>query len=581
MRDLFFQFWALAGPYWRSQERLKSGLILFAVVALNLGSVYVMVLINLWYALFYNSLQDRDFAAFSYQILRFGGLAAIYIFAGVYRVYLRQMLQIRWRNWLTERYVGRWLENGAFYRMQLTSGGADNPDQRIAEDINVFVGQTLILGLGILEAVVTLLSFAFILWSLSGAITIAGVTIPGYMLWAAILYAIVGTWLTNRLGRPLIGLNFKQQQYEANLRFALVRLRENSEGVALYGGEGAEQQGIGTRFANVVSNWWGIMRRQKLLSWFSSGYSQVAIIFPFVVAAPRYFAGTFQLGQLMQTVQAFGEVQTALSWFVTNYTSLAEWKATVNRLAGFEQALVETKVPAQKGLTEVLVRDAGALSLSKANIYLPDGSPLLTNISFQLAAASRTLVSGPSGSGKSTLLRTLSGIWPYCEGNIARPAGDRTLFFPQKPYLPLGSLSDAICYPDATSDYAKDNVEAALVACGLGEVVSKLDEEDNWSLKLSPGEQQRLAFARALLLRPHWLFLDEATCALDEESEAALYELILERVPNCAIVSVAHRKSLERFHDHHIVFTKRPDRAGTYATQIQYSAGFGMRVAHP
>jgi vitamin B12/bleomycin/antimicrobial peptide transport system ATP-binding/permease protein len=581
MRDLFFQFWALAGPYWRSGERLKSGLILFAVVALNLGAVYVMVLINLWYALFYNSLQDRDFSAFSYQLLRFGGLAALYIFAGVYRVYLRQMLQIRWRNWLTERYVARWLENGAFYRLQLSNGGADNPDQRIAEDINGFVGQTLILGLGILESVVTLFSFAFILWNLSGATTIAGVTIPGYMLWAAILYAIVGTWLTNRLGRPLISLNFKQQQYEADLRFALVRLRENSEGVALYGGEGAELLGIGTRFANVVSNWWGIMRRQKLLSWFSSGYSQIAIIFPFLVAAPRYFAGTFQLGQLMQTVQAFSELQTALSWFVTNYTSLAEWKATVNRLAGFEQALVQTAEPGLKGLTEVFVRDAGALSVSKANIYLPDGSQLLNNVSFRLAAASRTLVSGPSGSGKSTLLRTLSGIWPYCEGSICRPAGDRTLFFPQRPYLPLGSLSDAIRYPDSSSDHAKDNVEAALVMCGLGALASKLGEEDNWSLKLSPGEQQRLAFARALLLRPHWLFLDEATSALDEESEAALYELILERIQNCAVVSVAHRKSLARFHDHHIVFTKRPDRTGTQSTQIQYSAGFGLRVAHP
>jgi vitamin B12/bleomycin/antimicrobial peptide transport system ATP-binding/permease protein len=581
MRDLFSQFWALAGPYWRSSERMKSGLILFAVVALNLGSVYVMVLINLWYALFYNSLQDRDFAAFSYQILRFGGLAAIYIFAGVYRVYLRQMLQIRWRNWLTKRYVGRWLENGAFYRLQLTNGGADNPDQRIAEDINVFVGQTLILGLGILESIVTLLSFAFILWNLSGSIAIAGVTIPGYMLWAAILYAIVGTWLTNRLGWPLISLNYKQQQYEANLRFALVRLRENSEGIALYGGEGAELQGIGTRFANVVSNWWGIMRRQKLLSWFSSGYTQIAIIFPFVVAAPRYFAGTFQLGQLMQTAQAFGQVQTALSWFVDNYTSLAEWKATVNRLAGFEQALVRTKEPTQKGLTEVFVRDAGTLSVSKANIYLPDGSPLLCNLSFQLAAASRTLVLGPSGSGKSTLLRTLSGIWPYCEGNISRPAGDKTLFFPQKPYLPLGSLSDAICYPDASSVHAEENVAGALAACGLGALSSKLNEEDNWSLKLSPGEQQRLAFARALLLRPHWLFLDEATSALDEESEVALYELIVERVQNCAIVSVAHRKTLARFHDQYMVFTKRPGRVGTEATQIQYSTGFGIRMAQP
>ena len=574
MRDLFSQFWTLTGPYWRSEERAKSCLILLAVVVLNLGSVYIMVLINLWYALFYNALQNRDFAAFTYQILRFSGLAAVYIFAGVYQVYLRQMLQIRWRNWLTGRYVERWLQNGTFYRMQLSNGGADNPDQRIAEDINGFVGQTLILGLGVLESVVTLGSFAFILWELSGSITIAGLTIPGYMLWAAILYAIVGTWLTNRLGLPLVSLNFQQQLYEANLRFALVRLRENAEGVALYGGEEAEQKGIESRFSNVVSNWWGIMRRQKLLSWFSSGYTQIAIIFPFVVAAPRYFAGAFQLGELMQTAQAFGQVQTALSWFVTNYTSLAEYKATVNRLSGFEQALAATAQPGLQGLTEVKVKDAGALSVSKANIYLPDGSPLLTGLNFQLASGSRVLVSGPSGSGKSTLLRTLSGIWPYCDGAIHRPAGERTLFFPQKPYLPLGSLSGAICYPDAPSSHASGDVKSALVLCGLEAFAARLQEESNWALQLSPGEQQRIAFARALLLRPHWLFLDEATSALDEESEAMLYGLILKTVRNCAVISVAHRKSLTRFHDQQIVFTKCGG-----GSQLRYSAGLEAGAA--
>jgi putative ATP-binding cassette transporter len=579
MRDLLSQFWGLTGPYWRSEERLKSGLILFAVVALTLGSVYIMVLINIWYAAFYNALQNRDFPAFSYQLLRFGALAAVYIFAGVYQVYLRQMVQIRWRNWLTDHYVARWLENGAFYRLQLTNGGADNPDQRIAEDINGFVSQTLVLGLGIIESVVTLASFAFILWDLSGSIEIAGVTIPGYMLWAAILYAIAGTWLTNRLGLPLVSLNYQQQQYEADLRFALVRLRENAEGVALYKGEEAELQRVGSRFSNVVSNWWGIMRRQKILSFFSTGYTQIAIIFPFVVAAPRYFAGAFQLGELMQTAQAFGQVQTALSWFVTNYTSLAEWKATVNRLSGFEQALTSTAAVGFQGLTEAGVQDAGALSVSKANIYLPNGSPLLTNVSFQLDEACRVLVSGPSGSGKSTLLRTLSGIWPYCEGSIRRPEGCRTLFFPQKPYLPLGSLSSAICYPNAAADHAKEDLEAALSMCGLGAFAARLDEEANWALQLSPGEQQRVAFARALLLRPHWLFLDEATSALDEESEAMLYGLLMTAVQHCAVISVAHRKSLTRFHDQQIVFSKQPGRTGTQITHLRSREEFGAGVA--
>lgn len=559
MRNLALQFWALAGPYWRSEERWKSGAILAVVIALSLGSVYITVLFNLWYALFYNALQDRNFAAFSYQILRFSVLAALYIVAGVYRVYLRQMLQIRWRNWLTNRYVARWLQNDAYYHMQLLNGATDNPDQRIQEDINTFAGQTLILGLGLLDSAVTLASFAAILWGLSGTLEIAGLSIPGYMLWAAIVYSILGTWLTNRIGRPLIALNYQQQQYEANFRFALVRLRENAEGIALFGGEETEAKHFAARFANVVTNWWGIMQRQKLLTFFSSGYTQIAIIFPFVVAAPRYFAGAFQLGQLIQTAQAFGQVQTALSWFVTSYTDVADWKATVNRLVGFEQALAETGRAKGKGLVQTGIAGSRALSVSKANIYLPDGSPLLTNLNFQVLAGSRVLVSGPSGVGKSTLLRTLSGIWPYCDGNISLPKGDRTLFFPQKPYLPLGTLKDAVCYPDLPSSHPGDEVKAALAMCGMAPFSSRLEEYGNWALQLSPGEQQRLAFVRALLLRPHWLFLDEATSALDEDSEEVVYEALLECLEGCAIVSVAHRRSLARFHDRQIVFAKHPE----------------------
>ncbi len=574
MRSLFWQFWALAGPYWRSEERVKSGVILAAVIALNLGSVYITVLINLWYALFYNALQDRNFSAFTIQILRFSVLAAIFIFAGVYRVYLRQMLQIRWRNWLTQRYVSRWLQNDAYYRMQLSDCGTDNPDQRIQEDINGFVGQTLILGLGLLDSVVTLGSFATILWGLSGTLEIAGLAIPGYMLWAAIVYAIFGTWLTNWIGRPLISLNFLQQQYEANLRFSLVRLRENAEGIALYRGEKSELQGVDARFSKVVANWWGIMRRQKLLTWFSSGYGQIAVIFPFVVAAPRYFAGAFQLGQLMQTAQAFGQVQTALSWFVTSYTDLADWKATVNRLSGFEDALALMATRRINGLAYSEKTGAKDLVLSQANIYLPDGAPLLTDLSLRFPASSRVLVSGPSGSGKSTFLRTICGIWPYCDGSLMLPAGDRMVFLPQKPYLPLGTLRDAVCYPDSAAEQNDRAVRAALLSCGLDALIPRLDDKENWALQLSPGEQQRIAFARALLLRPQWLFLDEATSALDEDSEAALYQLILQTIQKCAIISVAHRSSLARFHDRQVVFSRRAGLVGSELTEAGSLASF-------
>lgn len=336
MKSAFLEFWSIVRPYWSSQERVISGLLLGAVIALNLGAVYIMVLINSWYALFYDALQNYNLSDFSYQLGRFCVLAAVYIGVVVYRVYLRQMLQIRWRNWLTQRYVRRWLHNDAYYHLQLGANrAADNPDQRISEDINGFISQTLILGLGLLESVVTLASFAVILWGLSGPLTVWGVTIPGYMLWAAVLYALVGSWLAHRIGRPLIPLNYQQQQYEANLRFALVRVRENAEQIALYRGERAEQGGIGTAFSDVVANWWDIMRRQKLLTWFSSGYDQIAMIFPFVVAAPRYFSRAIQLGGLMQIAQAFGQVQTALSWFITNYTSFADWKATSRPLERF------------------------------------------------------------------------------------------------------------------------------------------------------------------------------------------------------------------------------------------------------
>jgi putative ATP-binding cassette transporter len=557
MRSAFFEFWTICRPYWHSPERRFSGLLLAAVIVLNLGTVYIMVLINEWNALFYNALQERDFGVFTYQLGRFAVLAGLYIAAAVYQIYLRQMLQIRWRNWLTQRYVSRWLRNDAYYHMQLADNApADNPDQRIAEDINTYVSQTLILGLGVLESVVTLASFALILWGLSGSFSIAGISIPGYMLWAAILYAILGSWLVHRIGLPLVSLNYRQQQYEANLRFALVRVRENAEQIALYRGERSEQGGIGAAFSDVVSNWWGIMRRQKMLTWFSSGYNQIAIIFPFVVAAPRYFAGEMQLGGLMQTASAFGQVQTALSWFVTNYTSFAEWKATLDRLSGFEETLARAdRKTGAPSLSVVESPNATGISVSNLTIYLPDGRALLKGLSFSLAAGERVLIAGPSGAGKSTLLRSLCGVWPYCDGRIVRPAGQRLLFCPQKPYLPLGTLREVVQYPESEKLHSDDEIRSALDRCGLGELRSRLGDRENWAMKLSPGEQQRLAFARAYLMRPQWLFFDEATSALDEESEVALYNLVAS-LPGCAIVSVAHRKTLAAFHNRTLVFSK-------------------------
>jgi putative ATP-binding cassette transporter len=555
-RKFLSELWVLMRPYWRSDERWKSGALVAAIVLLDLGSVWLSVVYNSWSNLFYNTLQNRDFPGFKVQLARFCAIAFANIVVVVYLTYLRQMLEIRWRRWLTAFYVGRWTTGKAYYRLQLNAGSTDNPDQRIAEDISAFITRTLSMGLGLLDSVVTLASFASILWMLSGAITIAGLTIPGYMLWAALIYAVLGTWLVNRIGRPLIRLNFQQQQFEANFRYSLVRLRENAEGVALYGGETEESRGFSRRFADVVGNWWAIMRRQKRLNWYSSFYGQIATIFPVVVAAPRVFSGAIEIGGLMQTADAFAQVQSALSWFINVYASFADWKATIDRLTSFNTALSEIAEAGQGKLTRT--SSVSGIAVDGLTLFLPDGRPLLKDLSLTLPAASRTLVTGPSGVGKSTLFRALAGLWPYAEGSLALPEGERLLFLPQKPYLPIATLKAALTYPDSPDPYPTARIEEVLAACGLASFADRLDVEDHWSQCLSPGEQQRLAIARALLLAPRWLFLDEATAALDEASEVMLYRLLVDRLPSTALVSIAHRPTLAAFHDRTIVFPLAP-----------------------
>ena len=550
LRDL----WALTRPYWQSEERWRSGALLGVIVGMQLGLVGINVIFNQWYGAFYNSLQDKNFPAFSHQLFRFGFIAVAFILVAVYQNYLQQMLQIRWRRWLTDHYVNRWMNARAYYRLQITGDGTDNPDQRISEDISKYIESTLDLSLGLLNAVVTLASFAAILWELSGSVTLLGITIPGYMLWAAVVYAIVGSWLMNVVGRPLIRLNFMQQRYEANFRYSLVRLRENAEGVALYGGESQEARGFGIRFADVVGNWWAIMRRTKKINWFSSGYGQLAVIFPFVVGAPRYFTGAIQLGGLMQTVSAFAQVQGALSWFIKIYPNIADWKATVDRLTTFDHSLTTIANMGQGEVKRATGPAGSSIGIAGLDVSLPDGHHLLHALNLELPPGSRTLVTGPSGSGKSTLFRTLSGLWPYAKGTLTFPAGERVLFLPQKPYLPLASLRAAVAYPDAPETFGDQRITRALIDCGLEAFVGRLDEDQNWSQVMSPGEQQRLAIARALLVAPRWLFLDEATSALDEDLEAKLYSLLVAQLPKTAIVSIAHRLSLEAFHDRSLTF---------------------------
>jgi putative ATP-binding cassette transporter len=547
-------FWALARPYWVSEQRSKGLALLVAVIALALALVWINVQLNQWNNDFYNALQERQRDDFYRLLGKFTVLAFAYIGIAVYRFYLQQMLQIEWRTWLNERFLADWLKDRAYYRLQLLDRGTDNPDQRIAEDLNLFVSITLSLGLGLLSAVVTLVSFVAILWTLSGALEIAGVLLPGYMVWFALLYAGVGSFLTHKIGRPLIGLEFNQQRFEADYRFSLVRLRENSEGVALYRGENEELGNFRGRFANVIANWWGIMRKQKQLNFFTVSYSQLAIIFPFVVAAPRYFSGAMQLGGLMQTASAFGHVQGALSWFIDAYPQFASWKATVDRLTTFSASLDAVREEAARLDGEREEGDMSDLSLEGLAVALPQGKPLLRSTSIDLPKGEHVLVSGPSGAGKSTLFRALAGIWPYWTGRIRLPKGARLLFLPQKPYLPIGALKFAVCYPADEKDFSDPQVAAALEDVGLGHFASDLARSENWAQVLSGGEQQRLAFARALLNRPEWLFLDEATASLPEDAQDALYRLLKERLKETTLVSIGHRASLAQHHAKHLVW---------------------------
>src|SRR5918992_1469348 len=542
-------FWALTKPYWVSEERGKALALLVTVVGLALAMVWMEVQFNYWNRDFYNTFENRDQAEFFRQLGKFGLLAVGWIIMAVYRLWFLQMLQIEWRTWLTDHFLEEWMQDQAHYRMQLLDRGTDNPDQRIAEDLRIFVDYTSDLALGLLSAVVTLISFVVILWSLSGPAEIWGFSIPGYLVWTALIYATVGTLLTHYIGRRLIGLDFNKQRVEADFRFSLVRLRENSEGVALYRGEQEELGGLRQRFGAVIANWWQLMRKRKQVNWFQSFYAQLAIIFPYIVVSPRFFAGTIPLGQIFQTASAFNQVQGALSWFINAYVDFATWKATVDRLIGFRAALERVRADAGRLDGERVETPQDTIGVENLELNLPQGTALLARTALELKPGEDVLVTGPSGAGKSTFFRALSGIWPYWKGRIRLPRGARLLFLPQKPYLPIGALKRAVSYPDDPAKFSDQSVLDALDAVGLQHLKASLERSENWAQVLSGGEQQRLAFARALLNRPDWLFLDEATSALPEEDQAALYKLLKERLPRTTIVSIGHRESLAAHHE--------------------------------
>lgn len=548
--------WHLARPYWKSEERYKAIGLLSIVIICNLLFVYMTVVSNSWSNKFYDSIQRYDKVAFYRLLVKFAYIAFFYIGFQILSSYFRKFLEIRWRRWLTKHYLTEWFSKKAHYKMRFLDRSNDNPDQRISEDINSFISLFLDLTLGLISSTVSLASFVVILWHVGGVLNFAiqghHITLPGYMVWAALVYAIIGTYILFKIGKPLINLNFMQEAYEANFRYGLVRIREYSENIAFYNGESQEKSGLVERFTNVVDNFVAIIYRSMKIGIFSIGYDQLSVVFPTLMCAPRYFAKTIQLGDLMQISSAFARVLSAMSFFMNAYTSLASWRAVMDRLYGFQSAVEDAS-----NLGGIFIKPGNNYLESKnLGINLPSGKALAKEINFSLNKGDRLLVNGRSGSGKTTLLRVIAGIWPYTSGEIYQKPELSSLFISQKPYLPLGTLKAAICYPK-TNDLPDDvSLIKTLDLCNLSHLVTELHSASNWSEKLSLGEQQRIAFCRVLINAPDIVYLDEATSALDEETEAQMYQLICTTLAESVILSVGHRSTIKQWHAQELDFNQ-------------------------
>ncbi|AXA25879.1 ABC transporter ATP-binding protein/permease [Pseudomonas putida] len=542
------QFWQLAGDYFSFRRSWRPLLVFALLLFLALFSVRMNVLFSFWYNGFYSALQGLDQTAFWYLLGVFAVLATIHVLRSLFNYYVTQSFNIHWRVWLTERLTADWMHGDAYYRGQFLEEPVDNPDQRIELDVNAFVTGSVSLALGAVSALVSLVAFTGILWGLSAPLAVAGVEVPRAMVFAVYVYVLIATWIAFRLGRPLIRLNFLNEKLTANFRYALMRLRENAENIAFYQGAQVERGTLLGRFFALIGNVWALVWRSLKFNGFNLGVSQVAVVFPFILQAPRFFSGAIKLGDVMQTSQAFGQVQDSLSFFRESYDTFASYRATLDRLTGFLDANHQASE-----LPHVATRELPrALDIAGLQVLRPDGHRLIADLSLNLQAGQALLIKGPSGSGKTTLLRALAGLWPYAEGAVARPLGEQALFLSQRPYLPLGDLRTAIAYPAQVGQEQDARMQQALRQVNLAHLAERLEESRDWTRILSIGEQQRLAFARVLFNQPHVVFLDESTSAMDEGLEHALYSLLRNEMPETLLVSVGHRSTLAGFHSHRL-----------------------------
>ncbi|HSW93921.1 MAG TPA: ABC transporter ATP-binding protein/permease [Gammaproteobacteria bacterium] len=554
--------WTLLKAYWQSSHRKSAYAFLGVVIVMSMVLVGMDVVFTNWYNHFYNALQDYDWRGALDLIFIFVFIAGVNIILAVYRYYLQSFLALRWRRWLTHQFIDRWLEKRGYYYLEDFNDSTDNPDQRIQEDINSLVNMSLSLLVGMLSAVVTIFAFVFVLWELSGTLTLpfgsfGTLHVPGYLVWVAIIYAILGTTATFKIGRPLIMLNFEQQRREANFRFAAIDLRSHAEHVALYRGEMHQKNSLNQIFGGVLDNWYAIILRQKLLLWFTAGYNQISVILPLVVALPNYFNKVFKLGGLIQTLSAFARIQEALSFIVNSYTTIAEWQAVMRRLLTFLNRVHEVEMDAEKNNHfSYSETPQNRIDVRDVTIFTPTHGKLLQNITEDFVHGRHYWIKGDSGIGKSTFVRVLAGIWPYGSGAITLPNHQRVMYIPQRSYMPLGTLKQALLFPDQVSPVSDDELKKLLCDCDLPNLASELQHVTVWSEHLSPGELQRIAFVRVLLTRPDWVFLDESTSALDLTHERQLYRLLKERLPNCSVVSIGHRPSLDEYHDHRVDFAR-------------------------